>query len=84
MALLQVSFWISKVKFVCMAFAYCGKASLCILVLHPLFIHINSLLLQGHDANVWLMSLVNIAECSLIYMLLTRCKFGRFIIGEKP
>lgn len=83
-ALLQASFWVSKAKHIGKTFAYCGRASLCILLLHPFFIHINHLLLQGHGISVWLVSLINVAECTLTYMMFTRCKFGRIIIGEKP
>lgn len=82
MALLQISVWINKIRFLNILISYFGKGSMCILLLHPLFIYINDKFLSPYIDSVWLSAFINIIQCSILYMLLTNISWGRIILGE--
>ena len=67
-------------KFLAILLAYVGKASLTILFLHPLFMHINKEMLFLEEWNVYVLAVVNVLECCLIYYVLSHCKYSRCLI----
>lgn len=83
MALLQLSYWINKIGYINTVFSYYGKASMCIMLLHPLFMYINKMLLHQYDINVWIASLINVIQCCLVFIVLSKYKFSRIVLGER-
>lgn len=64
------------------ACGYLGKASLAVLLLHTVFMDINHRLLGGVTTDVWVLSILNVAECLAVYAVMHRWKYTRMMLGE--
>lgn len=80
MALLTVSKWLEHVWGVRQILTLAGEGSICILLLHPLFLDINSRLF-GEDANALLLTIINVTECLVLFEILIRFNCARSILG---
>lgn len=79
--LFAISRLLSKIPYISSLISYIGKGSLVVLLLHPLFFKIYQNVFS--DMNIFLLSFVNVLSCVLVYCLLCKNKYLRYVIGEK-
>lgn len=72
---------LTKVPFVSKILGDWGKGSLVILLLHPLFRELNGMYLVSF--NEFILSLINVVECMIMYKVLASNSYTRILIGEK-
>jgi fucose 4-O-acetylase-like acetyltransferase len=82
-AVFFISAWMAKVPAVCRALCYVGRASLCIMLLHPALLQASYALFQGHDVNIMVHPMVASLASIAAYWLLTRQRITRMMLGEK-
>lgn len=79
--LFAISRLLSKIPYISNFLSYIGKGSLMVLLLHPLFIKIYQNVFS--DMNLFLLAFYNVLSCILVYYLLCKNKYSRYVIGEK-
>ncbi len=82
-AVFFVSAWLAKIPVVCRALCYVGRASLCIMLLHPVLLQVSYALFQGQDVNIMIHTMVASIASLAAYWLLTRHRITRMMLGEK-
>lgn len=83
LAILFVCRHLNKIHGLSYILQYVGKASLTILFLHPFFRKVNMHIPYYEVINLWIMTLFNVIECTLCYMLFKQYKYTKWIVGEK-
>lgn len=80
-SLIALSKGLTKIPVVSKIIGDWGKGSLVILLLHPLFREINGMFLASF--NEYIVSLVNVVECMVMYKVLGSNSYTKILIGEK-
>ena len=61
--------------------AYACKASLVVLLLHAFFIQVKAMIIGSFLSNEWLLALINVTECLIVYRIMTSSRYTRILIG---